>query len=122
MVDRLWTDVKELVRTKIETGDTLVRTKAQGCKFWLCDVTDNLIRVKRERSKLLYEDIPRRDFADIWQDLSKIQHMSTGYAQRDLQEGQNRRSALSFALVGMLPYVEWRKIGRAWKLFLVQEH
>lgn len=122
MVDRLWTDVKELVRTKIETEDTLVRTKAQGCKFWLLDVTDNRIRVKRERGSLRYEDIPRKDFADIWQDLAKIQHTSTGYALRDLQEGQNRHSALSFALVGMLPYVEWRKVGRAWKLFLVQEH
>jgi len=79
---------------------------------------NNFVRVKREDSRLPYEDIPRTDFIDIWKDLNKKGYASIGYMQSDLHGGQNRHSALSFALMGMLPYIEWRKVGNAWKLFL----
>ncbi len=120
MVDKLWNDVKKVVERKIDIGEELVQTKAQGRKFWLVKVTEGYVRIKRERSSLPHEDVPKSDFIEIWEDLNKMEYVE-GYAQSDLQEGQNWHSAVSFALVGMLPYIRWKKIGRVWKLLLVRE-
>ncbi len=59
MVDKLWNDVRKVVERKIEAGDEMVRTKAQGPKFWLVRVTRGYVRVERERSSLPHEDIPK---------------------------------------------------------------
>ena len=118
MKEKLWNDIKDMVEKRINEGNTMMETKAQRKRFWLKKVMNNFIRVKREDSRLPYEDIPRTDFIDIWKDLNKKEYAPIGYMQSDLHGGQNRHSALSFALIGMLPYIEWRKVGNAWKLFL----
>jgi len=116
--EKLWNDIKEMVEKRINDRDTMMETKAQKKRFWLIKVMNNFIRVKREDSRLPYEDIPKTDFIAIWEDLNKAEYASTGYMQSDLHDGQSRHSAVSFALVGMLPYIKWEKVGRAWKLFL----
>ena len=98
-----------------------METKAQGARFQLIDVTDSCIRIVRENSNLPYEDIPKEDFIDIWRDLKSDAYTLEGYKVTDLQKGNNRHSSLSFALVGELPYIEWRKVGPAWRLFLISE-
>jgi len=118
MKEKLWSDIKSMVENKINQQDTMMETKVQKKRFQLVKVTDSFVRVKRKGSKLPYEDIPKTDFIDIWDDLNKEEYASTGYMQGDLHGGQNRHSAVSFALVGILPYIEWRRVGAAWKLFL----
>ena len=118
MDEKLWNDVKDMVQRMLIEGNVSVETKAQKQRFTIIKLTDNFIRVTRKRSKLQSEDIPKEDFIDIWKDLNRSHYVVEGYQQRDLQEGQNRHSALSFALVGMLPYIEWKQVGRAWKLYL----
>jgi len=118
MKEKLWNDIKDMVEKRINEGNTMMETKAQRKRFWLKKVMSNFIRVKRKDSRHPYEDIPRTDFIDIWKDLNKKEYASIGYMQSDLHGGQNRHSALSFALIGILPYIEWRKVGNAWRLFL----
>lgn len=118
MEEKLWNDIKNMVEERINDRNTMMETKAQEKRFWLIKVTNTSIRVKREDSNLLYEDIPKTDFINIWKDLNKEEYASRGYRQRDLLGGQNRHSAVSFALVGMLPYIEWKRVDNAWELFL----
>jgi hypothetical protein len=118
--EKLWEDVRKRVEDRIKRGDTRCETWVQKRTFWLKAVTDDCVRVKREGGNLPYEDIPKDDFIAIWEDLHNPEFAAPerGYKQKDLHEGQNRRCALSFALVGMLPYIEWRQVGRAWVLLL----
>ena len=115
MKEKLWNDIKNMVE---ERRNTMMETKAQRKRFRLIKATNTFIRVKREDSNLPYEDIPKTDFINIWKDLNKEEYASRGYRQSDLLGGQNRHSAVSFALVGMLPYIEWKRVDNAWKLFL----
>ena len=120
MEGKLWNDIKNMVEKRIKEGNTMMETKAQGKRFWLKEVTSTFIKVRREDSRLPFENIPGTDFVDIWKDLNRKEYAS-GYGQKDLHDGQNRHSALSFALVGLLPYIEWLKDGRAWKLRLKKD-
>lgn len=115
----MWNDISALITRRINDRDILAKTKAQKRKFWLVEITDDFVRVRRERGTLPFEDIPKEDFIDIWRDLNIEKYISKGYQQTDLHGGQNRHSAVSFALVGMLPYIAWKRVGRTWKLFLI---
>jgi hypothetical protein len=119
MDERLWNDIRALITRRLNSRYILAKTKAQKRLFWLVEITDDFVRVRRERSTLPFEDIPKEDFIDIWRDLNIEKYISKGYQQADLHGGQNRHCAVSFALVGMLPYIEWKRVGIAWKLFLI---
>ena len=119
MDERLWNDIRALITRRLNSRYILAKTKAQKRLFWLVEITDDFVRVRRERGTLPFEDIPKEDFIDIWRDLNIEKYISKGYQQADLHGGQNRHCAVTFALVGILPYIEWKRAGRAWKLLLI---
>ena len=115
---KYWEDLQKLVYENIGQW---MKTKAQKKRFQIIGIEGNNILIKREVTNLEYpEKIPKEDFNAIWKDLRSGKYKHSGYGQGDYQKsqnGQNRHCAISFALVGKLPYLEWKKVGRARKLF-----
>jgi len=120
MKEKIWVDLKNIIKKRIDDGNISMKTKSQGKKFWLRKVVDSNIRIEREDSDKKYEEIPKSDFIDIWEDLQKDKFREKGYKQKDLHEGNNWHTAASFSIMAKLPYIKWKKDGRAWKLKLVK--
>ena len=119
--EKLWFDVRSFVNKRLRDNRTEMYTTVQRRRFWLIDATSSCIRVKRERSNYEYEDIPREDFIDMWLDLNDPKFKSGGYARKDLQNGYNWHSAVSFSLIAQLLYIKEIKEGRTRKYYLINE-
>ncbi|EMR75695.1 hypothetical protein MBGDF03_00943 [Thermoplasmatales archaeon SCGC AB-540-F20] len=116
--EKLWNDVKCFVEKRLRENHTEMYTTAQKRRFWLVKTTNSFIRVKRERSKYEHEDIPKTDFIDMWNDLNNSKFIKSGYSRRDLHNGDNWHSAVSFSLIAKLDYISEVKEGRGLKYFI----
>jgi len=116
--EKMWKDIQIYVKDRIDKNQTEMHTNNQRKKFWLKGATNTYIRVQREDSNKIKEDIPKNDFIDIWLDLNNPRYSSAGYLQRDLQNGNNRHSAVSFTLISKLPYIRTKKIRNGLRFFL----
>ncbi len=131
MENKLLKDVLRNVERRLQKGNVWMCTKAEGAVFQLHAITKKSIRVQRKYDRRgnpnkRKDYVPHCDFIDVWEDLNSGIYNFIGYGQKDLQNKQNRFSALIFALAGEVDYIEWRYVddngGRvkkdgAWKLF-----
>ena len=116
--EHLWRDAKKFLEDRIKSNNKEMYTNSQKKRFWIKAVTKSYIRVERENSKLPHEDIPRLDFIDIWIDMNKPKYISNGYTQKDLHEGQNRHTAVTFSIISKQDYINTKKVGRGLKYFV----
>ena len=120
--ERLWKDIKRFVEKRIRENHTEMYTNVQRKRFWIKDVNNSYIHIKREHSEREKpEDIPKQDFIDIWEDLHNSKFSKMGYKQSNLQETQghqNRHTAVSFALISKQPYIEMKKVGNGLRFYL----
>jgi len=117
----LWRAIKQYVAQRIKDRKTTMYTKSQNKRFWLISETSSYIRIKREKSIQLHEDIPKSDFIDIWKDLNGPKYISKGYTQKDLHGGQNRHTAVTFSILSDISFIETIENGRGLKYYLKKD-